>query len=101
VVHFDAGKLANPEDRKFEGSMTLKMSAHENGTIRYTLNGVFPEATSEAYTQPLIIEQKTTVRAALFDTAGNQIGPATEDIFESLAPSQAKKAVAAKPVASK
>jgi len=90
VVHFDAGKLANPEDRKFERSMTLKMSAHETGTIRYTLNGALPDAKAETYSQPLTIEQNTTVRAAFFDGSGKQMGPATEDVFESLVPAQPK-----------
>jgi N-acetyl-beta-hexosaminidase/lysophospholipase L1-like esterase len=101
MVHFDAGKLANPEDRKFENSMTLQMSSHEPGIIRYTLNGALPDAKADAYAQPLTIEQKTTVRAALFDATGKQLGPATEDVFEPLVPTQAKKAAVAKPVATK
>ncbi|MHA6720735.1 beta-N-acetylhexosaminidase [Sphingomonas sp. RS6] len=40
------------------------------GTIRYTLDGKAPTATSRAYTAPLTVKPGTTILAAAFDAAG-------------------------------
>jgi hypothetical protein len=65
----------------FDTSFTLAMTAGEPGRIRYTLDGKVPTAESPEYKDPLTINQPTMVRAALFDPAGKQVGPLTEDHF--------------------
>jgi hexosaminidase len=41
------------------------------GTIRYTLDGKVPDATSPAYKTPLELKPGVTIRAAAFDAAGD------------------------------
>jgi hexosaminidase len=41
------------------------------GTIRYTLDGTAPDATSPAYKAPLELKPGVTIRAAAFDAAGD------------------------------
>jgi len=88
AIHFKCEGLSNAEDRIFDKSMTLTMTADVPGTIRYTLDGKEPTAQSPAYTAPVTIEKTTSVRACLFDTDGKQVGIMTENHFR-----QAEKAV--------
>ncbi|MCX6874819.1 MAG: family 20 glycosylhydrolase [Verrucomicrobia bacterium] len=81
TVHWKCVGFSNVEERMFDASFTLTMTADEPGTIRYTLDGKAPTATSPEYKDPLTIAQPTFVRAALFDAAGKQAGPPTEDHF--------------------
>ena len=69
----------------FATSFKLAMTADQSGKIRYTLDGKAPTEASPAYKDPLTIEQPTTVRAALFDDSGKQVGPLTEDNFRKAA----------------
>jgi len=71
--------FSNVEDRIFDTSLTLTMSATAPGTIRYTLDGRAPTAESPAYSAPLVLDKTTFVRAGLFDAAGVQAGGLTED----------------------
>jgi hypothetical protein len=80
-VHWKCENLANVEERMFDNSLTLTLSAATPGTIRYTLDGKAPTPESPAYAAPLTIAQTTFVRSALFDAAGKQVGPLTEDHF--------------------
>ena len=73
--------LSNVEERMFDKSCTLTMTAAEPGKIRYMLDGKPPTAESPEYKTPVTIEQTTYVRAALFDNAGKQVGPLSEDHF--------------------
>lgn len=81
TVHWKCDGLANIEERMFDASFTLTMSAEEPGKIRYTLDGKAPTEASPECQAPLIINQPTMVRAALFDSTGKQVGPLTEDHF--------------------
>jgi hexosaminidase len=81
TVHWKCAGFSNVEERMFDTSFTLTMSAGEPGTIRYTLDGKVPTAESPEYKTPLTIGQPTMVRAALFNPAGKQVGPLTEDHF--------------------
>jgi hexosaminidase len=81
TVHWKCENLANVEERMFDNSLTLTLSAATPGTIRYTLDGKAPTPESPVYAAPLTIAQTTFVRSALFDAAGKQVGPLTEDHF--------------------
>ncbi len=81
TVHWTCNGLSNVEERMFDASLTLTMSADGPGTIRYTLDGSAPTPGSSAYTTPLMLDKPTFVRAALFDAAGKQVGRLTEDHF--------------------
>lgn len=83
TVRWTCEGLADVEDRLFDKSFTLTMASDLPGTIRYTLNGKIPTATSPAYESPLTIDQPTFVRAGLFDGEGKQTGWVTEDHFRS------------------
>lgn len=80
-VHWTCSGFSNAEDRIFDTTLNLAMAADPAGTIRYTLDGKVPVAGSPAYTAPLTIDKTTFVRAGLFDSSGNQLGPLTEDHF--------------------
>ncbi len=45
------------------------------GTIHYTTNGSPPSLESQIYSGPISINQPTVVRAQLFNTAGQPVGP--------------------------
>jgi len=81
TVHWKCDGFSNVEERMFDNSFTLTMTADEPGKIRYTLDGKAPTDASPEYKDPLTINQPTMVRAALFDPSGKQIGPLTEDQF--------------------
>ena len=81
TVHWQCEGLSNVEERMFDKSLTLTLTAALPGTIRYTLDGNAPSSASPAYTAPVTIDKATFVRAALFDAAGKQVGALTEDHF--------------------
>jgi hypothetical protein len=73
--------LAVPETIAFSQNSTvsplpvrLAMNKLVGGTIRYTVNGALPLASSPAYTRPLFIDTPTVVRAQLFDDGGTPLG---------------------------
>jgi len=81
TVQWKCEGLSNVEERMFDKSVTLTMTAAEPGKIRYTLDGKPPTAGSPEYQTPVTIEQPGFVRAALFDGTGKQVGPLSEDHF--------------------
>lgn len=81
TVHWKCEGLSNVEERMFQQPFTLTMTADERGKIRYTLDGKVPSAESPEYKAPVTVSQTGFVRAALFDAAGKQVGPLTEDHF--------------------
>ena len=84
TVHWTYQGLSNAEERMFEKSFTLTMTAAEAGTIRYTIDGKPPTAESPEYKAPVTIEQAGYVRAGLFNGAGKQVGPLSEDHFRKV-----------------
>jgi len=83
TVHWKCDGLSSVEERMFDHSFTLTMSAAAPGTIRFTLDGKAPTAESPAYAAPLAIDKPTFVRSALFDSSGKQVGALTEDHFRN------------------
>ncbi|MEI7901557.1 MAG: family 20 glycosylhydrolase [bacterium] len=81
TVQWKCEGFSNVEERTFDTSFTLTMTADAPGTVRYTLDGKAPTAESAAYAAPLVIDKATCVRAALFDASGKQVGALTEDHF--------------------
>jgi hexosaminidase len=81
TVHWKGEGFSQVEERIFDRSLTLTLTATLPGTIRYTLDGKAPTSASPVYTAPLTIDKATFVRAALFDAAGKQVGAFTEDHF--------------------
>jgi hexosaminidase len=79
TVRWTCEGYSNLEERIFDTSLKLTMTAATPGTIRYTLDGKAPTAESPAYTAPVVLDKTTFVRAALFDAAGVQLGGLTED----------------------
>jgi len=55
-------------------------SANDSKKIKYTTNGMAPNANSNAYTSPIEITKSQTVKAAFFDN-GQQQSATTEQIF--------------------
>ncbi|CAL2055163.1 beta-N-acetylhexosaminidase [Tenacibaculum sp. 190524A05c] len=58
-----SGNLARNEDNKLMYSLS---SATEDAQIRYTLNGNNPTKNSNVYTEPIDINETTTIKAASF-----------------------------------
>ncbi len=81
TVHWKYAGLSNVEERMFDKSVALTMTADTPGKIRYTLDGKPPTPESPEYKEPVTLDQPAFVRAALFDSAGKQVGPLTEDHF--------------------
>ncbi|MCY2930969.1 MAG: family 20 glycosylhydrolase [Planctomycetota bacterium] len=83
VWNSQAGKSwANFQKRLAGADAVLERLVHTvHWTCHYTLDGKAPTAQSPAYVAPLVIDKPTFVRAGLFDPAGRQIGPLTEDHF--------------------
>jgi len=55
----------------YRSSVSLELSSHTPGTvIRYTLDGSVPTENSARYTQPIVIDSTTVVRARVFGNAG-------------------------------
>jgi len=54
-------------------SITVTMSAVPEGSMRYTTNGNDPTSSSNQYTNPIAINNTTTVKAVLFD-GSNMVG---------------------------
>ncbi len=60
-----------PQGNWFADSVTLAMaSTMPTGTIRYTLDGSEPQATSPAFTEPLVLAKSAQVKARWFDAEG-------------------------------
>ena len=74
---------AEPEDRVFDwGSEgTVRLSSHDAGVIRYTLDGSEPGEDAPAYTGPLTLRTDTRLRTALFLPDGSRSETAEYDYF--------------------
>lgn len=57
---------AAPGAGGFTGSVTITLSAAAGTTIRYTTNGSEPSASSTIYTQPVLVDATTTLKAKAF-----------------------------------
>lgn len=62
-------------DREFTDTVEVVIRADaRGGEVRYTLDGSRPTKTSTLYTDPLIIDRTTTIRAATFNEVGHEVG---------------------------
>ena len=55
-----------PAPGTYAGSVTVSLSAAAGSTIRYTLDGTEPSATSPVYSSPLVLAASKTVKAKAF-----------------------------------
>ncbi|WP_299767159.1 family 20 glycosylhydrolase [uncultured Dokdonia sp.] len=62
------------QHHKFADSLTLTFTTKRKGTLRYTIDGNRPKATSTIYKDPLVIHDTKTVQIGLFDDMDMQIG---------------------------
>jgi len=70
----------------FIGSHTVILSSEKSGAdIRYTLDGTIPTEESLIYSDPLVINKITQVRARLF-LSGSPPGPVASEIYLALDP---------------
>lgn len=68
-----AAPVFTPPGGNYSDSVTVAMASATPGvTLRYTVDGSTPSATSAIYTAPLSITQDTTLRASAFNTGFNQ-----------------------------
>ena len=103
-----AGLVGDPADRAFTGDLTIALSAPQQGTIRYTLDGKDPDAASPAYMSPLKVSvggvkpdnylysrahgkylrtsPRLHLKVACFDPAGAPIGQVREEILYAITP---------------
>jgi hexosaminidase len=103
-----AGLSGDPIDRAFTDTLTITLSAAQKGTIRYTMDGKDPDATSPAYAGPITVKvgdvkpesylfsrahgkflrtgPRLHVRVACFDPAGAIIGQVREEIVYAIMP---------------
>ena len=75
-VSIAASDLAVPADGVFHNRTSVKLSATTAGVqpeLRYTLDGQNPTVSSNLYTNPIVLDKTTVVRAAAF-REGKQIG---------------------------
>ena len=61
----------------YSSPVSVVLTANEPATIRYTLDGSAPTATSLLYSAPIPLSATTTIRYMAIDTAGNQEVPKT------------------------
>lgn len=77
-VEIEAGSLAVAEDGVFHDQVEITLRATQESDaveIYFTVDGSMPTADSERYTQPILLDRSTSVRAALFDAGSwTQIG---------------------------
>lgn len=62
----------------YSGSIAVAITAAPGTSIRYTLNGAEPTATSMLYSNPISINQTTVVKAKVFGTDPNNLPSFTE-----------------------
>lgn len=62
----------------YNGSIAVAITAAPGTTIRYTLNGAEPTATSTLYSNPISINQTTVVKAKVFGSDPNNLPSFTE-----------------------
>lgn len=80
---FDAASLRLvPPPGTYAGPVTVAVAGAAPGTsVRYTLDGSEPTASSRVYQRPLLIEQPTQLRVRAF-TAGWQPGPTSGGLYD-------------------
>jgi hypothetical protein len=79
----DAGANAStitfsPPGRVFAEPLSVEVSTESTGTLRYTLDGSVPSATSAEIAGPLSITRSTDVRVALFGADGTPADSASQ-----------------------
>ncbi len=62
---------SNPAGGIFNKSQTVVLTMNEAGNMYYTLNGETPTTSSNKYTQPITINNTTTLKYLAVDMAGN------------------------------
>lgn len=72
--------------RQFKGEATVTLNALTSGTIHYTLDGQTPTVESPVYSTTLKINDSCTMKAALFNASGKQVGKRWEYIFVNIQP---------------
>lgn len=65
-VTVEASPLVLERESVFDASTTVKLSASEDGVIRYSLDGSQPTPESAVYREPIKLDRSATVCAALF-----------------------------------
>lgn len=88
-VNIEAKGLIDPREPNFEEQLTVTLSSHVPGTIRYTLSDQweqFPNAQSEVYSEPLKINSTTTVSAQLYDSNGEPVAGISQQRFRKMVP---------------
>ncbi|MDF1551803.1 MAG: chitobiase/beta-hexosaminidase C-terminal domain-containing protein, partial [Deferrisomatales bacterium] len=63
-----------PAPDTYAGPQTVSLSADEQATIFYTVDGAQPTTLSTVYTAPIVINKTTTLRYVAIDAAGNSSG---------------------------
>ena len=103
-----AGLSGDPIDRAFTDTLTVSLGAAQKGTIRYTMDGKDPDATSPAYAGPITVKvadvkaesylfsrahgrflrnsPRLHFKVACLDPAGAIIGQVREEIFYAIVP---------------
>lgn len=75
-----AGCSNTPDGGVFDTATTKVELGDSTYTLRYTLNGTEPTASSAAYAAPLLITKQTTIRAVAFD-GDDPVGGITTAVF--------------------
>jgi hypothetical protein len=65
----------------FTGTLSIRLTTHRAGTIRYSLDGSHPNASSPKYVEPIRLDRTTRLRAQLFEH-DRAIGKPWEQDFE-------------------
>ncbi len=61
----------DPSGGTYAGSVSVKLSATNGGTIYYTTNGVPPTTKSKVYNSPITLTLSATLKAKAFNSAGS------------------------------
>lgn len=70
-AYYAAKPILDPPAGRYPGSIMLTMTSPDAGTsIRYTVDGSIPTATSTLYSAPVAVNATTVVKAACFPNAG-------------------------------
>lgn len=70
-----------PAAQFFESPQELTLKTDLDGTIRYTLDGTLPTASSTAYVQPISFDSSGVLLAAVFDEQQQLSKTQTHDVF--------------------
>lgn len=86
-IHYDHPVDANPSDSRFAQATVVTLTPPPGlGTVRFTIDGSEPTATSPALTGGFRITDSITIKARLFDADGKPVAPTWSQpyVFEPL-----------------